>query len=45
MDALSRLGFEAVLEVSDPRKSLHYAMAHAHELVAEAVQGFLYQNK
>ena len=45
MDALKSLGFEAVLEVSDPRKSLDYAMAHAHELVAEAVQGFLQQNK
>ena len=44
MDALRSLGFEAVLEVSDPRKSLDYAMAHAHELVAEAVQGFLHQN-
>lgn len=45
MDALSSLGFEAVLEVSDPLKSLDYAMAHAHELVAKAVQGFLNRNK
>ncbi len=45
MDALSRMGFEAVLEVSDPQKSLAYAMEHAHELVADSVQGFLSQKK
>lgn len=45
MEALRSLGFEAVLEVSDPNKSLDYAMAHAHELVAEGVRGFLYQKK
>jgi glycerate kinase len=41
LDALSRLGFEAVLEVSDPRKSLEYSMKHAHILVSESVKGFL----
>jgi glycerate kinase len=45
MDALSRMGFEAVLEVSDPQKSLAYAMEHAHELVADSVQGFLSPKK
>ena len=43
MDALRHMGFEAVLEVSDPQKSISYAMEHAHELVAEAVQEFLGQ--
>ena len=45
MDTLISLGFQAVLEVSDPLKSLDYAMAHAYELVAEAVKGFLHKNK
>jgi len=43
MDALSHMGFGAVLEVSDPQKSISYAMEHAHELVAEAVQEYLGQ--
>ncbi|MGB5189296.1 glycerate kinase [Robiginitalea sp.] len=45
LEALSSMGFEAVLQVSDPHKSLAYAMEHAYELVSDSVQGFLRQKK
>lgn len=40
---LRDMGFEAVLQASDPGKSLAYAMEHAHEGVVSVFREFLWQ--